>query len=42
MRGWHDQRTLAELIAGAGWREVEWLNLTFGAVALHRAVNPDS
>lgn len=42
MRSWHDQRTLAELIADAGWRDVEWLNLTFGAVALHRAINPDS
>jgi demethylmenaquinone methyltransferase/2-methoxy-6-polyprenyl-1,4-benzoquinol methylase len=40
MRDWHDQRTLAELIAKAGWREVEWLDLTFGAVALHRAVRP--
>jgi demethylmenaquinone methyltransferase / 2-methoxy-6-polyprenyl-1,4-benzoquinol methylase len=40
MRGWYDQHTLATLIAKAGWREVEWLNLTFGAVALHRAVNP--
>ena len=40
MRDWHDQRSLAELIVAAGWREVEWLNLTFGAVALHRAVNP--
>ncbi|MBM7770441.1 demethylmenaquinone methyltransferase/2-methoxy-6-polyprenyl-1,4-benzoquinol methylase [Actinokineospora baliensis] len=41
MRDWHDQRTVAELIAKAGWREVEWLNLTFGVVALHRATNPD-
>jgi demethylmenaquinone methyltransferase/2-methoxy-6-polyprenyl-1,4-benzoquinol methylase len=40
MRGWHDQRTLAELIATAGWHDVEWLNLTFGVVALHRATNP--
>ncbi|MFL6140788.1 MAG: demethylmenaquinone methyltransferase [Labedaea sp.] len=37
MRDWHDQRSLAELIVTAGWREVEWLGLTFGAVALHRA-----
>ena len=40
MRDWHDQRTLAQLIAEAGWDEVEWLNLTFGVVALHRAVKP--
>ncbi|HVK22274.1 MAG TPA: demethylmenaquinone methyltransferase [Actinokineospora sp.] len=40
MRDWHDQRTVAEMIAAAGWGEVEWLNLTFGVVALHRAVKP--
>ncbi|MFI7678663.1 demethylmenaquinone methyltransferase [Actinophytocola sp. NPDC049390] len=40
MRDWHDQRELALLIAEAGWTEVEWLNLTFGVVALHRAVKP--
>jgi demethylmenaquinone methyltransferase/2-methoxy-6-polyprenyl-1,4-benzoquinol methylase len=40
MRDWHDQRALAELIAQAGWRDVEWLDLTLGAVALHRAVRP--
>ncbi|MGQ0839237.1 demethylmenaquinone methyltransferase [Actinokineospora sp.] len=38
MRDWHDQRTVAELISLAGWQDVEWLNLTFGVVALHRAV----
>jgi demethylmenaquinone methyltransferase/2-methoxy-6-polyprenyl-1,4-benzoquinol methylase len=40
MRDWHDQLTLARLIAEAGWDEVEWLNLTFGVVALHRGVKP--
>lgn len=40
MRDWHDQRTLAEFVAKAGWAEVEWLNLTFGVVALHRAIRP--
>jgi demethylmenaquinone methyltransferase / 2-methoxy-6-polyprenyl-1,4-benzoquinol methylase len=40
MREWHDQRALALLIAEAGWDEVEWLNLTLGVVALHRAVKP--
>jgi len=40
MRDWHDQRALAVLIAEAGWDEVEWLNLTMGVVALHRAIKP--
>ena len=40
MRDWHDQRALALLISEAGWVDVEWLNLTFGVVALHRAVKP--
>jgi demethylmenaquinone methyltransferase / 2-methoxy-6-polyprenyl-1,4-benzoquinol methylase len=40
MADWHDQVSLARLIAEAGWDEVEWLNLTFGVVALHRAVRP--
>lgn len=40
MRDWHDQRALALLMAEAGWDEVEWLNLTFGVVALHRALKP--
>jgi demethylmenaquinone methyltransferase/2-methoxy-6-polyprenyl-1,4-benzoquinol methylase len=40
MRDWHDQRALAVLMTEAGWDEVEWLNLTFGVVALHRAVKP--
>ncbi|MGH3434110.1 MAG: class I SAM-dependent methyltransferase, partial [Thermocrispum sp.] len=31
---------LGELIAAAGWQDVEWLNLTFGVVAVHRAVKP--
>jgi demethylmenaquinone methyltransferase/2-methoxy-6-polyprenyl-1,4-benzoquinol methylase len=38
MRDWHNQRDLAVLIAEAGWDEVEWMNLTMGVVALHRAV----
>jgi demethylmenaquinone methyltransferase / 2-methoxy-6-polyprenyl-1,4-benzoquinol methylase len=40
MRDWHSQRALALLMAEAGWDEVEWMNLTFGVVALHRAVKP--
>lgn len=37
---WPDQRALAEIIEGAGWQDVEWLNLMFGAVAVHRATKP--
>lgn len=40
MAAWPDQRALGELIAAAGWRDVEWLNLTFGVVAVHRATKP--
>jgi demethylmenaquinone methyltransferase/2-methoxy-6-polyprenyl-1,4-benzoquinol methylase len=40
IRAWPDQRALAVLVAKAGWTDVEWLNLTGGIVALHRAVNP--
>ncbi|MFE0027499.1 demethylmenaquinone methyltransferase [Amycolatopsis sp. NPDC059021] len=40
MLAWPDQRALGELIAGAGWTEVEWMNLTFGVVAVHRARKP--
>lgn len=35
---WPDQPTLATLIREAGWRDVEWKNLSGGIVALHRAV----
>lgn len=35
---WPDQRAFADLMAAAGWRHVEWKNLSGGAVALHRAV----
>ncbi|MBB3049261.1 demethylmenaquinone methyltransferase/2-methoxy-6-polyprenyl-1,4-benzoquinol methylase [Prauserella isguenensis] len=41
MLTWYDQRSLGEVIASAGWTKVEWLNLTFGAVALHRARKPE-
>ena len=34
---WPDQPGLAELIGRAGWRRVEWRNLSSGIVALHRA-----
>ncbi|HEX4704343.1 MAG TPA: demethylmenaquinone methyltransferase [Pseudonocardiaceae bacterium] len=40
IRAWPDQRSLARLVARSGWGDVEWLNLTGGIVALHRAINP--
>lgn len=40
MLDWPDQRELGEIIAASGWQDVEWLNLTFGAVAIHRARMP--
>ena len=40
IRDWHDQRTLAELIAEAGWDDVAWMNLTAGMAAIHRATKP--
>lgn len=40
IRAWPDQRELAGRVAGAGWTDVEWRNLTGGVVALHRAVKP--
>ncbi|WP_296137932.1 demethylmenaquinone methyltransferase [uncultured Tessaracoccus sp.] len=33
---WPDQAGLADLMAEAGWRDVEWRNLAGGIVALHR------
>ncbi|TCO65262.1 demethylmenaquinone methyltransferase [Actinocrispum wychmicini] len=40
IKDWHSQLGLAELIEAAGWAEVEWMDLTFGVVALHRATKP--
>lgn len=40
IRAWPDQPALAAQIAGAGWRNVTWSNLTGGIVAVHHAVNP--
>ncbi len=34
---WPDQQGLAALMEEAGWRDVEWQDLTGGIVALHRA-----
>lgn len=35
---WPSQQELADLISAAGWRSVEWRNLSGGMVAMHRAV----
>jgi demethylmenaquinone methyltransferase/2-methoxy-6-polyprenyl-1,4-benzoquinol methylase len=35
---WPDQPALAARIAAAGWEQVAWRNLSFGVVAVHRAV----
>jgi len=40
IRAWPDQAGLAAELAGAGWRDVAWRNLTGGVVALHRARRP--
>ena len=40
IRAWPAQREMAARIAGAGWGDVEWRNLTGGIVALHRARRP--
>lgn len=37
IRAWPDQPGLASMLDGAGWRDVEWQNLSGGIVALHRA-----
>ena len=41
IRAWPDQRELASVIGGAGWRRVAHRNLTGGIVALHRAYKED-
>ncbi len=40
IKDWPDQATLASWIRGAGWSEVAYRNLSFGIVALHRAIKP--
>jgi demethylmenaquinone methyltransferase/2-methoxy-6-polyprenyl-1,4-benzoquinol methylase len=42
IRDWPDQKKLSGWIREAGWTNVEYRNLTFGIVALHRAVKPAS
>ncbi|MCP2326288.1 demethylmenaquinone methyltransferase/2-methoxy-6-polyprenyl-1,4-benzoquinol methylase [Hamadaea flava] len=38
IRAWHNQSSLAEVIAASGWTKVGWRNLTGGIASLHRAV----
>ncbi len=40
IRAWPAQAELARLVAGAGWLDVSWRNLSGGIVALHRAERP--
>lgn len=37
---WPDQVEFSRWLRNAGWENVEYKNLTFGAVAIHRAVKP--
>jgi demethylmenaquinone methyltransferase/2-methoxy-6-polyprenyl-1,4-benzoquinol methylase len=37
IQAWPDQPALAQVLTESGWRDVQWLNLTGGIVALHRA-----
>jgi demethylmenaquinone methyltransferase/2-methoxy-6-polyprenyl-1,4-benzoquinol methylase len=36
IRAWPDQQGLAHMVEDAGWRDVQWRNLSGGIVALHR------
>ena len=40
IRAWPDQAGLAARLQQAGWKQVEWRDLSGGIVALHRAVKP--
>ncbi|MGB9377024.1 MAG: demethylmenaquinone methyltransferase [Mycobacteriales bacterium] len=37
IQAWPDQQRLAARVSTAGWKQVQWRNLTGGIVALHRA-----
>jgi demethylmenaquinone methyltransferase/2-methoxy-6-polyprenyl-1,4-benzoquinol methylase len=39
---WLSQADLAEAIRAAGWEQVAWQDLMFGAVAMHTARRPDN
>ena len=40
MLAWPDGNALGRRITGSGWANVQWRGLTFGVVALHRAIRP--
>lgn len=40
IRDWPDQPTLARWMRDSGWDDVEYRNLSFGIVALHRGIRP--
>lgn len=40
IRAWPDQHSLAGMLLDAGWRDVQWQNLTGGIVAIHRGWAP--
>jgi demethylmenaquinone methyltransferase/2-methoxy-6-polyprenyl-1,4-benzoquinol methylase len=40
-RAWLDQQELADAMRAAGWTGVGWLDLLFGAVAVHSASKPE-
>ena len=42
IQAWPDQARMAGIVAGAGWQDVAWRNLTGGVVALHRATRPSA
>lgn len=42
IRAWPTQQALCHVIQRAGWGDVQWRNLSYGIVALHRAVNVES
>lgn len=37
---WPNQEDLAKVMAGAGWSDIRWRDLTFGVVAVHSATKP--
>lgn len=37
IKDWYDQVSLANLLREAGWKSVEWRDLSGGALAIHRA-----
>lgn len=37
---WHNQQDLGRLMQDAGWKDVEYRNMTFGTVAIHRGFKP--